>query len=386
MDFSLTDDQRSFQQAAQDFAAHELAPYAAAWDISGEFPRAALAKAGEMGFCGMYIPSQFGGLGLSRLDATIVFEALAAGCTATTAYLTIHNMASWIVARWGTHSVVQQWGAELASGRKLASFCLTEADAGSDASALRLRARREGDFYLLDGSKAFISGAGETDLLVVMARTGAAGSTGISAFAVPANSQGISFGRNEEKMGWHCQPTRSIHFTQVRVPVANLLGKEGQGFHIAMKALDGGRINIASCSVGTAQAALERSLAYLQQRQQFGKPLAQFQALQFKLADMATDLVAARQLLRLAAHHLDQEHPQASSYCAMAKRFATDAGFQICNEALQLHGGIGYTRELPLERHVRDTRLHQIVEGTNEIMRLIIAKAILREGALENIR
>lgn len=386
MDFRLSDDQQSYQAVARTFAARELTPYAAQWDIDGQFPRTALAKAGEMGFCGMYTPSQMGGLGLSRLEAALVFEELAAGCTATAAYLSIHNMATWMVARWASASVVHEWGAALASGRKLASYCLTEADSGSDASALRLRARRVGDDYVLDGSKAFISGAGETDLLVVMARTGDAGSGGISAFAVPANLPGISYGRNEEKMGWHCQPTRAIAFDQVRVPCQYLLGKEGDGFRIAMKGLDGGRVNIASCSLGAAQAALERSQAYLQQRQQFGKALAQCQALQFKLADMVTELVAARHLVRLAASKIDDESSDASTYCAMAKRFATDVGFQVCNEALQLHGGIGYIRELPLERYVRDTRVHQIVEGTNEIMRLIIARAILREGALETIR
>ncbi|MYM88703.1 acyl-CoA dehydrogenase [Rugamonas sp. FT82W] len=386
MDFALNEEQRAFQQAAREFAEGELTPNAAHWDADSYFSRDALAKAGELGFCGLYTPQHLGGLGLSRLDAAIIFEELAAGCTSTTAYLSIHNMATWMVARWGSQSVSEQWVPRLASGQALASYCLTEAQAGSDAASLRTRAERQGERYLLNGSKAFISGAGGTDLLVVMARTGDDGAAGISAFAVPADTPGISFGKNEEKMGWKSQPTCAIHFDNVAVPAANMLGEPGQGFAIAMKGLDGGRINIAACSVGTAQAALARAGAYLKERFQFGRELAQFQALQFKLADMVTELVAARQMVRLAAWKLDQESPDASVYCAMAKRFATDAGFTVANEALQLHGGYGYIREYPLERHVRDTRVHQILEGTNEIMRLIVGRAILREGATETIK
>ncbi|GJJ03191.1 acyl-CoA dehydrogenase [Duganella rhizosphaerae] len=386
MDFALNEEQQAFQQAAREFAEGELTPNAARWDADGHFCRDTLAKAGELGFCGLYTPQHLGGLGLSRLDASIVFEELAAGCTSTTAYLSIHNMATWMVARWGGQAVCEQWVPRLASGQALASYCLTEAQAGSDAASLRTRAERQGDRYLLNGSKAFISGAGSTDLLVVMARTGMDGASGISAFAVPADTPGISFGKNEEKMGWKSQPTCAIHFDNVAIPAANLLGEPGQGFAIAMKGLDGGRINIAACSVGTAQAALARAGDYLKERIQFGRELAQFQALQFKLADMVTELVAARQMVRLAAWKLDQESPDASVYCAMAKRFATDAGFAVANEALQLHGGYGYIREYPLERHVRDTRVHQILEGTNEIMRLIVGRAILREGATENIK
>lgn len=386
MEFDLNGEQREFQLAARAFSEGELAPHAARWDADAYFCRETIAKAGEMGFCGLYTPQHWGGLGRSRLDAAIVFEELAAGCTSTTAYLTIHNMATWMIARWGGEALCEQWVPLLASGARLASYCLTEAQAGSDAAALRTRAVRDGGAYVIDGSKAFISGGSRTDLLVVMARTGDAGSRGISAFAVPADTPGISYGKPEHKMGWNSQPTCAINFDAVRVPAVHRLGEEGQGFAMAMKGLDGGRINIATCSIGTAQAALNRSQAYLKERVQFGRELAQFQALQFKLADMLTELVAARQLVRLAAWKLDMESPDASAYCAMAKRFATDAGFNVANDALQLHGGYGYIREFPLERHVRDTRVHQILEGTNEIMRLIIARAILRDGATETLK
>jgi len=386
MDFELSDEQREFQQAARAFAEGELAPHAAHWDAESIFPVDTIAKAGEMGFCGLYTPQRWGGLGLSRQDAAIVFEELAGGCTSTTAYITIHNMATWMLSRWGQEALCDEWVPAMAAGQKLASYCLTEPQSGSDAASLRTKAVRDGDFYVLDGTKAFISGAGQTDMLIVMARTGGEGAAGISAFAVPANLPGIVYGKKEEKMGWNSQPTRIISFDQVKVPVGNLLGAEGEGFAIAMKGIDGGRINIAVCSVGTAQAALTRAQAYMKERTQFGRELAQFQALQFKLADMLTELVAARQMVRLAAWKLDQESPDATAYCAMAKRFATDVGFNVANDALQLHGGYGYIREYPLERHVRDTRVHQILEGTNEIMRLIVARAILKDGATETLR
>lgn len=386
MDFELSDEQREFQQAARAFAEGEMAPHAAHWDAESIFPVETIAKAGEMGFCGLYTPQRWGGLGLSRQDAAIVFEELAGGCTSTTAYITIHNMATWMLSRWGQEALCDEWVPALAAGQKLASYCLTEPQSGSDAASLRTRAVKEGDFYVLDGTKAFISGAGQTDMLIVMARTCGEGAAGISAFAVPANLPGIVYGKKEEKMGWNSQPTRIISFDQVKVPVGNLLGAEGEGFAIAMKGIDGGRINIAVCSVGTAQAALTRAQAYMKERTQFGRELAQFQALQFKLADMLTELVAARQMVRLAAWKLDQESPDATAYCAMAKRFATDVGFNVANDALQLHGGYGYIREYPLERHVRDTRVHQILEGTNEIMRLIVARAILKDGATETLR
>ena len=379
MDFELNDDQRAFAESARAFAQAELAPHAAHWDRESIFPREAIAKAGELGFCGLYAPENAGGLQLPRLDATMVFEELAAVDPSTTAFITIHNMATWMLGTWATDAVRAEWGEALTSGRKLASYCLTEPGAGSDAGSLKTRAELAGHEYIINGAKAFISGAGSTDMLVLMARTGDAGSgaSGISAFAVPADLPGISYGKKEEKMGWNSQPTRVISFDNVRIPAHNLLGREGEGFKIAMKGLDGGRINIATCSVGAAQGALDAARRYLQERQQFGKPLAANQALQFKLADMATELVAARQMVRMAASKLDAAHPDASTYCAMAKRFATDAGFNVCNDALQLHGGYGYLAEFPLERLVRDTRVHQILEGTNEIMRVIVARKLL---------
>lgn len=388
MDFELSEEQRAFVQSARDFALAELAPHAAHWDAEGIFPKDTIAKSGELGFCGLYAPESIGGLALPRLDATLVFEEMAALDPSTTAFVTIHNMATWMLGNWGSETVRAQWGEALTSGTKLASYCLTEPGAGSDAASLKTRALREGDDYLITGSKAFISGAGSTDLLIVMARTGEPGSgaAGISAFAVPADAPGIAYGKKEEKMGWNSQPTRSISFDQVRVPAQNLLGQQGDGFKIAMKGLDGGRINIATCSIGAAQGALNAAQRYMQDRRQFGRPLADFQALQFKLADMATELVAARQMVRLAASKLDAGHVDASVYCAMAKRFATDVGFEVCNQALQIHGGYGYIREYPLERLLRDARVHQILEGTNEIMRVIVARRMLQDNATETIR
>ncbi|MDH1475570.1 acyl-CoA dehydrogenase family protein [Comamonas thiooxydans] len=388
MDFELSEDQRAFADTARAFAQAELAPHAAEWDREHIFPREAIAKAGELGFCGLYAPESIGGLALPRLDATLVFEEMAAVDPSTTAFITIHNMATWMLGTWATDAVRAQWGEALTSGSKLASYCLTEPGAGSDAASLKTRAELVGNEYIVNGSKAFISGAGSTDVLVLMARTGDAGSgaSGISAFAVPADAAGVSYGKKEEKMGWNSQPTRVISFDNVRIPAHNLLGREGEGFKIAMKGLDGGRINIATCSVGAAQGALIQAQSYMQERKQFGKAIASFQALQFKLADMATELVAARQMVRLAASKLDAGARDASTYCAMAKRFATDAGFMVCNEALQLHGGYGYIREYPLERLMRDARVHQILEGTNEIMRVIIARRMLEGDAPEVIR
>ncbi len=388
MDFELNDDQRAFAESARAFAQAELAPHAAHWDRESIFPREAIAKAGELGFCGLYAPENAGGLQLPRLDATMVFEELAAVDPSTTAFITIHNMATWMLGTWATDAVRAEWGEALTSGRKLASYCLTEPGAGSDAGSLKTRAELAGHEYIINGAKAFISGAGSTDMLVLMARTGDAGSgaSGISAFAVPADLPGISYGKKEEKMGWNSQPTRVISFDNVRIRAHNLLGREGEGFKIAMKGLDGGRINIATCSVGAAQGALTQAQQYMHERKQFGKPIASFQALQFKLADMATELVAARQMVRLAASKLDAGARDASTYCAMAKRFVTDAGFMVCNEALQLHGGYGYIREYPLERLMRDARVHQILEGTNEIMRVIIARRMLEGDAPDMIR
>ena len=386
MDFELSEEQGAFAQTARDFAQAELAPHAARWDAEAIFPREAIGKAGELGFCGLYAPESAGGLALPRLDATLVFEELAAVDPSTTAFITIHNMATWMLGTWATDAVRNQWGPLLTSGQKLASYCLTEPGAGSDAASLKTSAELAGHHYVINGAKAFISGAGSTDMLVLMARTGDAGAAGVSAFAVPADTPGISYGKKEHKMGWNSQPTRTISFDNVQIPADHLLGREGEGFKIAMKGLDGGRINIATCSVGAAQGALKQAQGYMQERKQFGKAIASFQALQFKLADMATELVAARQMVRLAASKLDAGDPNASTYCAMAKRFATDAGFSICNDALQLHGGYGYLSEFPLERLVRDTRVHQILEGTNEIMRVIIARRMLDGDAPEAIR
>ncbi len=383
MDFELNEDQIAFADMARAFAQNELEPHAGEWDQEAIFPVDVLQKAGELGFCSLYTPDEVGGLGLSRLDASIIFEQLAMGCTSTTAYITIHNMVSWMVASFGGPAVIEQWAEGLASGQLLGSYCLTEPNAGSDAASLKTTARLDGDHYILNGSKIFISGAGSTDVLVVMARTGGEGASGISAFAIDAKSEGISYGRKEDKMGWNCQPTRMITFEDVRVPAANLLAQEGEGFKIAMKGLDGGRINIATCSVGTAQQALNKATEYMLERKQFGKRLADFQALQFRLADMQTELVAARQMVRLAASKLDNGHPDATTYCAMAKRFATDVCYNICDEALQLYGGNGYIKEYPMERYLRDTRVHRILEGTNEVMRLIISRRVLAEGAAE---
>ncbi|MGF1734438.1 acyl-CoA dehydrogenase family protein [Photobacterium satsumensis] len=383
MDFSLTEDQRAFADAATQFAKDRLAPNAAEWDENQIFPKDVLKEAGAMGFLSLYIPEQQGGLGLTRLDASIIFEQLAMGCTSTTAYMTIHNMVNWMIANFATDEAKEQFCPQLATGDSLGSYCLTEANAGSDAASLTTTAKKQGDEYIIRGAKAFISGAGDTDVLIVMARTNPdrAGASGISAFVVPAEASGISYGRKEPKMGWNSQPTRAVTFDDVRIPSSYLLGSEGDGFKFAMKGLDGGRINIATCSLGTAQQALEMASQYVEERKQFGQKLSGFQSVQFKLADMTTELVAARQLVRYAAFQLDQKSPEATAYCAMAKRFATDIGFKVCDQALQLYGGYGYIKEYPLERYFRDVRVHQILEGTNEIMRLIIARRVLSEGS-----
>ncbi|HCG9190175.1 TPA: acyl-CoA dehydrogenase family protein [Vibrio parahaemolyticus] len=380
MDFELNEDQLAFAEVAKQFADQMLAPHAAEWDENHHFPKDVLRQAGELGFLSIYTPPEHGGLGLSRLDAAIIFEQLAMGCTATTAFMTIHNMATWMITSFAKTEVAQQFSADLISGEKLASYCLTEPNAGSDAASLTTSAVRDGDEFVLNGAKVFISGAGDTDVLVVMARSCGEGAGGVSAFVVPADIEGISYGKKEAKMGWNCQPTRMITFENVRIPADYLLGEEDEGFKFAMLGLDGGRINIATCSVGTAQQALNEAKQYMTERKQFGRSLAQFQALQFKLADMATELVAARQMVRLAAAKLDAQHAEKSAYCAMAKRFATDVGFKVCDQALQIHGGYGYIKEYPVERHFRDVRVHQILEGTNEIMRLIISRRLLTEG------
>ncbi len=379
MDFDLTDDQRAIEETARRFAADRLKPFAAEWDETAHFPVATMREAAELGFAALYVRGDVGGSELSRLDAAIVFEELSWGCTSTAAYISIHNMASWMIDRYGSDAQRRRWLPKLATMELVASYCLTEPNSGSDAAALKTRAVRDGDDYVLNGAKAFISGAGASDVYVCMVRTGDDGPKGISCLVVEKGTPGLSFGKPERKMGWNSQPTGMVIFEDCRVPAANRLGGEGEGFRIAMSGLDGGRINIGACSLGTARAAIEQSKAYVQERKAFGRPLADFQALQFKLADMATDLEAARLMIRQAAAKLDAKDPRATMHCAMAKRFATDAGFEICNQALQIHGGYGYLKDFPLERHVRDVRVHQILEGTNEIMRVIVAREMFRQ-------
>ena len=386
MDFELTSDQKNFQNLAKDFSDKELKPHAARWDKEEQFPLEAIQKAGDLGFCSLYVDTDLGGMGLGRLDASIVFEQLASGCTSTTAFLTIHNMAIWMVSKFGSEELKSEWFPALSLGSKLASYCLTEPNSGSDAASLKTTATKEGDSYVINGSKAFISGSGSTDCLILMARTGKEGPKGISCFLIPADLPGIEYGKSESKMGWKNQPTRQVSLTDVKIPSKNLIGEEGQGFKIAMQGLDGGRINIATCSIGTAQSALEDAQEYMNQREQFGKKISEFQALQFKIADMTTELIAARNMVRLAASKLDKDHPEATTYSAMAKRFATDVGFDVCNEALQIFGGYGYIQEYPLERYVRDVRVHQILEGTNEIMKMIIGRRMIMEDAAKIIQ
>ncbi|MCS4301072.1 acyl-CoA dehydrogenase family protein [Chryseobacterium sp. BIGb0232] len=386
MEFNLSEEQLAFQDAARKFAEKELAPYASEWDAQKIFPREAIAKAGELGFCGVYTSEAAGGLGLSRLDAAIIFEELAAACPSTTAYITIHNMVSWMIDEFGNDEIRKELCPQLASGMLLGSYCLTEPGSGSDAAGLKTTAIMKENKYIINGTKAFISGAGESDILIVMARTENSGAKGISAFVVPAQTPGISFGEKEKKLGWNTQPTRFVFLDHVEVDKKCLLGTLGEGFKIALKGLDGGRINIATCSVGAAQGSINQAQRYMHERQQFGKSLAQFQSLQFKIADMATELVAARQMVHLAAFKLDSKDQNATTYCAMAKRLATDLCFNICNEALQILGGYGCTQDFPVERLMRDARVHQVVEGTNEIMKLVISRKILEEGATLQIR
>jgi len=379
MDFSLTEDQRAIEDAARAFAAAERAPQSARWDEEKHFPVDVMRQAAALGFGGLYVQEDVGGSALSRLDASIVFEQLAYGDVSVAAFISIHNMASWMIDRFGGDEIRRRFLPKLCSMEFIASYCLTEPGSGSDAAALKTTARLDGDHYVLNGSKAFISGAGTSDVYVVMVRTGSEGPKGISTLVVEAGTPGLSFGAQEKKMGWNAQPTAQVNFDDCRVPVANRVGAEGEGFRIAMAGLDGGRINIASCSLGGAGLALDTAKAYLESRKQFGTALKEFQGLQWRLADMATDLDAARLMVRRAAHALDNKDPNATRYCAMAKRFATDAGFDVANQALQLHGGYGYLKDFPLERIVRDLRVHQILEGTNEIMRVITARELLRQ-------
>ena len=386
MDFDLNSDQKHYRDLAKSFSDKELKPNAAEWDKEGFFPTETLMKAGELGFLSLYVDTSLGGMGLGRLDASIVFEQLAQGCTSTTAFMTIHNMAIWMVSKFGSEELKTEWFPQLSSGEKLASYCLTEPGSGSDSASLRTTAKKDGDNFILNGSKAFISGSGATDCLVLMARTGDSGAKGISCFLIPADLPGIEYGKNEPKMGWKNQPTRLVSLTDVKVSKKNLVGEEGNGFKIAMQGLDGGRINIATCSIGTAQSALEEAQNYMNQREQFGKKISEFQTMQFKIADMVTELIAARTMTRLAASKVDKNDSEATIYSAMAKRFATDVGFNVCNEALQIFGGYGYIQEYPLERYVRDVRVHQILEGTNEIMKMIIGRRMIMEDAASIIQ
>ena len=377
MDFQLSEEQRAFQDMARDFAAKEMLPYAAEWDAEEIFPVEALRKAAALGFGGVYVKDDVGGSALSRLDAAIIFEELAAGCTSTAAYISIHNMAAWMIDRFGSDDQRRAVLPQLMTMEHFASYCLTEPGAGSDAASLRTRAERDGDDYVLNGTKAFISGGGASDVYVVMCRTGGEGPKGISTLVVPKGTEGLSFGKKEKKLGWNSQPTAMVIFENARVPVANRLGEEGDGFKIAMAGLDGGRLNISACSIGAARACLEAATGYMQERRQFGRPLADFQALRFNLADMATELAAARLMVQRGADALDRGDPEATTPCAMAKRLATDTAFQVCNDALQIHGGYGYLKDYPVERYLRDVRVHQILEGTNEIMRLIVSRGLL---------
>jgi hypothetical protein len=378
MDFELSEEQRAIFGTARAFAAADMAPHSARWDEEKHFPVDVLKSAAALGFGGLYVKEDVGGSALPRLEATLVIEALAGGDVSTAAFLSIHNMASWMIDAFGAEGLRRKYLPRLTTMELIASYCLTEPGSGSDAASLRTTARREGESYVLNGAKAFISGAGVSDIYVVMARTGGEGAAGVSTFVVEKDTAGLSFGAQERKLGWASQPTAAVNFDDARVPAENLVGEEGQGFRIAMAGLDGGRLNIAACSLGGAQFALDTAQAHLATRKQFGRPLKDFQALAFRLADMATKMEAARLMVRRAAAALDAGDPRATELCAMAKRFATDAGFEVANEALQLHGGYGYLKDYPLERIVRDLRVHQILEGTNEIMRVIIAREMFR--------
>ncbi len=378
MDFQLNDDQRAIEDAARGFATTEMAPHSARWDAEEIFPVETLRAAAALGFAGIYVDPEVGGSGLGRLDAAIIFEALAYGDVSSAAYLSIHNMASWMIDKFASQDLREHYLPRLTTMELIASYCLTEPGSGSDAAGLRTTAVRDGDDYVLNGSKAFISGAGVSDIYVVMVRTGAAGPKGVSALIVEKGTPGLSFGANERKMGWRSQPTAQVNFDECRVPVANRIGEEGEGFKFAMAGLDGGRLNIAACALGGAALAFDTAKSHLETRHQFGRPLKENQALQFRLADMATELEAARLMVRRGAAAMDAKDPGATKLCAMAKRFATDACFEVANQALQLHGGYGYLKDYPLERIVRDLRVHQILEGTNEIMRVIIARELFR--------
>ena len=377
MDFVLSEDQQAFQAVARDFARDEMEPHARDWDAGSVFPEETLRKAAALGFAGIYVKEDVGGTGLSRLDAAVIFEELAKGCVSTTAYISIHNMAAWMIDTFGHEDLRRRYLPDLCSMKHFASYCLTEAGAGSDAASLRTRAVKDGNSYVINGAKAFISGGGRSDVYVVMARTGGEGARGVSCFVVDKDTPGLSFGAQEKKLGWKSQPTAVVDFDNVRVPAENLVGEEGQGFKIAMAGLDGGRLNIAACSLGGAQFCLDRTIGYMKDRKQFGSPLSDFQALRFRLADYATELEAARLMVHRAAVAVGAKEPRATTMAAMAKRFATDVGFEVVNGCLQLHGGYGYLNDHPIERLLRDVRVHQILEGTNEIMRVIVSRDLI---------
>ncbi|MBT4109906.1 MAG: acyl-CoA dehydrogenase [Pelagibacterales bacterium] len=377
MDFSLSNDQIAFKSMIQSFAIDKMAPYANKWDKEKTLPIDVLREAATLGLGGIYVDEKLGGTGLGRLDAAIIFEELSTACPSTAAFISIHNMATWMVSKYGTKYHFDKYLPKLLSMEYITSYCLTEPGSGSDAAALSTSAIKEGDYYVLNGTKAFISGATISDTYLTMVRTGDKSPNGISCVLIDKDSEGLSFGKLEDKMGWNSQPTAQVIFENCKVPIKNLIGKEGEGFKIAMQGLDGGRINIASCSLGAARICLEKSLAYVNDRTQFGKKIADFQATQFKLADMATQLEAARLMVLKAASEIDNLGQDATKMSAMAKRFATDIGFSICNEALQLHGGYGYLAEYEIERYVRDLRVHQILEGTNEVMRVVISRSLL---------
>ena len=377
MNFEYNQDQLAIQEMAKNFAETEFAPYASEWDQNEIFPVQTLKKAAELGLAAIYVNEKHGGSGLSRLDAAIIFEELARGCVSTAAYLSIHNMVTWMIDSHGSESIKEKFINRLSTMEIMSSYCLTEAGSGSDAAAMKTSALRKGNsHYVLNGSKSFISGGPTSDVFAVMCRTGEDGANGVSCVLIEKETKGLSFGKQEKKMGWNSQHTSTVNFDNCEIPIDNIVGNEGDGFKIAMKGLDGGRVNIAACSLGGARAALEASLSYAADRKQFGKSIDQFQATQFKLADMATELEASRLMVLRAAASLDSKDIQATKYCAMAKRFATDICSDICNEALQIHGGYGYLKDFPLERLVRDLRVHQILEGTNEIMRVIISRKL----------
>ena len=376
--FDLTDDQRQIQEMATKFTADAITPFAAEWDEHHIFPRDTIREAAELGFGAIYVAEESGGIGLGRLEAALIMEAMAYGCPSTSAFISIHNMASWMIDRFGSDDLKARYLPDLIPMKRMASYCLTEPSSGSDAAALKTKAVLNGEDYIVSGSKAFISGGGENEVYVVMVRTGEDGPKGISCLVIDKDMKGVNFGANEKKLGWHSQPTTQVNFDEVRVPVANRVGGEGEGFRIAMMGLDGGRLNIGACSLGGAQRCLDEAIAYTKDRKQFGHAIADFQATQFTLADMETELQAARMLLYVAAAKVQANAPDKTRFAAMAKRLATDSGSSIVDRALQLHGGYGYLQDYPIERFWRDLRVHSILEGTNQVMRVIISRDLLR--------